>query len=146
MALIISSCGFCDSDDYQLKTDHHQSETWRRKEQVRDKDVYGLFQWQAGRSSEVQLQGGIFQWTCTYNNQVSLLKNGGREFKCLPVLSLLFWLIKFLFHSLFILTCGKYKGRWWWKAHLHKFFKNPPGATIAKFAGKRVPFWQLFLD
>ena len=60
MALIISSCGFCDSDDYQLKTDHHQSETWRRKEQVRDKDVYGLFQWQAGRSSEVKLQGAYF--------------------------------------------------------------------------------------
>ena len=33
-------------------------------------------------------------------------------------------LIKFLFHSLFILLRGKYKGHWWWKAHCHKFFKK----------------------
>lgn len=68
--------------------------------------------------------GGVFQWPCTYNNQVSLLKNGGREFKCLPVLSLFFWLIKFLFHSLIILLRGKCKGHWWWKAHCHKFCKK----------------------
>lgn len=60
MALIICSCGFCDSNDYQLKTDHHQSKTQSRKEQGRDKDVYGLFQWQAGWSSKVQLQGAYF--------------------------------------------------------------------------------------
>lgn len=61
VALIICSCGFCDSDGNHLRTDHHQSRNLEKtREQGRDRDAPGLFQLQ-GQSSEVPVEEGTFQ-------------------------------------------------------------------------------------
>ena len=67
------------------------------------------------------------------------MKNGGREFICLPVLSL-FDLLNFSFihYSFFYVVNTKdIDGE---RLIAINSLKKPPGATVAKFTGKRISF------